>query len=1308
MKRVNIANGMYLELQKGISIQLFDESSECFSHEFYVVEELPVEILVGYPAIIGIGDLKLLSTVQENSLEKFNAANLIHTSSSQLSLHDEAVCSIQVDESTIFDVTEEEINDEIATNKVSASEKSHMIDSLFEHMENSQIEPTTIHRIKDKIKRAFPSKVWAISQEDFDSVGLFHLDGTPIINDTLYDESKESQTRLAFPAFKTSQAMGFIMKKALDELLRSGRIKRVFQPSRYAAPVFMHAVRLRPKEECDRDLLNWKTARPPSGESMEMFVCRLEKFYSFRLVYNYKSLNSVTLADPVIMDDMDLVRTICFGKRWFATLDFKSFFNQIRNSKETAFKSTFITPFGCFEPVFANFGPMNIPSLATRILDELCQGLDKATFKRIDDILVAAETIEELCDVLCIIGERVQKMNGRLNLKKVQMFRNEIVFCNRVITSDGIRLTSKDIQKIRLAALPSNRKELQSALGLIAWCKDFIPHLADHEFSLTELLKVEKFEFSEKHRKSFETCKYLISNHPLLSHPDPEAEWVLITDASPFGLASILSQRKYDKFLGIIGFYSRKWTEAERNYSQHEKELVSVVCSCTHFLYWLEYRPFTVLVDARSLLPLELGLGKKRKFARHHAVLDRLTFSMKAIPGCKNPADYGTRFSDDMYPELNLEEDKMTSFYEEGLLKYFRNDLKQCVLSQSRNIEPPQNLVSLSLTDGNVHSTISQMNCGLVPQKCDVIKCSHDVFIACPECLMFLCDTHQNSKCVDDHFDLELILNDPEYLEWFIDAPRCSDKERSGSDSYLKRSKGSNTDIHNSHAALEKYLSEPKTAEQSLIFNEKDEISNDPIANPRPSENCSFKRLFQYLQNPSRYRGQKLSPLERKIAKRLKIVDDELVWSDGRYFPSEIDRIRLLREAHGDDHKQARLMSRFIYIEKQSTWPGLLNSCNMFLKGCSECVKSQRFNSVKVQGVMSPAFSPGIWAVDFVERIVLPDGDVVNVVVFTEEFSKKRVGEVVLTKEPLLAFGHFLRLIMMFPDVYMVKADKAFDCWEPFLYEFDIEYSPTLANESQGNAIAENSNLQLFVQLERMQPKNVNDLIAKLPLALKILNSTPLKSLGGRSPDEVFFGLPSRQVSKLDLPRDNKYDAEVYHNLEQFRLSMLESVFQTIGRNRIEPSTAPVLYSEGSLVMAWKARQTKRPHLEFRNEGPYKVVKQKGWKVELQRDDVKLEAHLNHIYPYIPSTDIKECPTLRNADATHTGKPRVELNELNDSEICPSSSAISRQDMHLQQRELGPYENLNELSTADREAIKRVVANDARDRRAELRRLRSR
>jgi len=77
-------------------------------------------------------------------------------------------------------------------------------------------------------------------------------------------------------------------------------------------------------------------------------------------------------------------------------LEYKAFFNQICNSIEESIKATFITPFGCYRPEFANFGPMNIPSLATRILGELCEGLETFTFRRVDDILIAAETIEQL------------------------------------------------------------------------------------------------------------------------------------------------------------------------------------------------------------------------------------------------------------------------------------------------------------------------------------------------------------------------------------------------------------------------------------------------------------------------------------------------------------------------------------------------------------------------------------------------------------------------------------------------------------------------------------------------------------------------------------------------------------------------------------------------------------------------------------------------------------------------------------------------------------------------------------------------
>jgi len=140
---------------------------------------------------------------------------------------------------------------------------SALINKLCDSLDELKLDPRKFMKIKSDISRAVSPYIWTILQADFDNIG----------------ESKEATTRLAFPAFKAIRAMSFVMKKALDELLSSGRIVRVREPSRYAGPVFIHAVRIHPKEVCDKDLLNWKKSEPSVQESMEKFVSRLEKFY---------------------------------------------------------------------------------------------------------------------------------------------------------------------------------------------------------------------------------------------------------------------------------------------------------------------------------------------------------------------------------------------------------------------------------------------------------------------------------------------------------------------------------------------------------------------------------------------------------------------------------------------------------------------------------------------------------------------------------------------------------------------------------------------------------------------------------------------------------------------------------------------------------------------------------------------------------------------------------------------------------------------------------------------------------------------
>jgi len=48
---------------------------------------------------------------------------------------------------------------------------------------------------------------------------------------------------------------------------------------------------------------------------------------------------------------------------------------------------------------------------------------------------------------------------------------------------------------------------------------------------------------------------------------------------------------------------------------------------------------------------------------------------------------------------------------------------------------------------------------GLTPEKCNVANCSEDVFIACPDCFVFLCYQHRESRCTD-HLDYKNSLQE--------------------------------------------------------------------------------------------------------------------------------------------------------------------------------------------------------------------------------------------------------------------------------------------------------------------------------------------------------------------------------------------------------------------------------------------------------------------------------------------------------------------------------------------------------------------
>jgi hypothetical protein len=95
----------------------------------------------------------------------------------------------------------------------------------------------------------------------------------------------------------------------------------------------------------------------------------------------------------------------------------------------------------------------------------------------------------------------------------------------------------------------------------------------------------------------------------VLVHYDPKRTVGLACDASSVGIGAVLFHRDTDGTERPIAYASKTLTQAERNYSQIEREALSIIFGVKKFHQYLFGRPFKLVIDHKSLLAI---LGPQR------------------------------------------------------------------------------------------------------------------------------------------------------------------------------------------------------------------------------------------------------------------------------------------------------------------------------------------------------------------------------------------------------------------------------------------------------------------------------------------------------------------------------------------------------------------------------------------------------------------------------------------------------------------------------------------------------------------------
>jgi hypothetical protein len=98
------------------------------------------------------------------------------------------------------------------------------------------------------------------------------------------------------------------------------------------------------------------------------------------------------------------------------------------------------------------------------------------------------------------------------------------------------------------------------------------------------------WHWEEQQQITFETLRDRMCNIPVLQQPDFTEPFIVLTDASAYGLGAILSQEgeinpqkpmKKPK-LHPIAYYSATFTATERGYDIYERELLAIIKAITH------------------------------------------------------------------------------------------------------------------------------------------------------------------------------------------------------------------------------------------------------------------------------------------------------------------------------------------------------------------------------------------------------------------------------------------------------------------------------------------------------------------------------------------------------------------------------------------------------------------------------------------------------------------------------------------------------------------------------------------------------
>ena len=387
------------------------------------------------------------------------------------------------------------------------------------------------------------------------------------------------------------------------------------------------------------------------------------------------------------------------GKKYISSYDIFAAFWQISLDESCRDHLAFTFEGKMYRPKRVMYGAKWGVSALNMCLDKLFDiSFDGKLVKYVDDLCLTSETFEQHLSDTYDVLRKILESGMTLNIDKAQVVAEKLKFLGHYVNSEYVESDPDNVTSLLNIRPPTNVKELKSLLGALQWHNSIIPSFAVICKCMFDLLKSgKKWKWGKEHEESLNTVKTLIAQQVRLFHPRLDLPFIIETDASIQGIASVLYQ-EVDGKKQVVAYASRVLRKHELNYTISELELLSIVWSLQKWETYVKGTKCLIRTDHKSLIYIQHMYNSNSRLMRWALYLQQFCLEYEYIPGKSNVlSDYLSRH----FPE------KEPMIVNTNFLKSVPNDLMNITVDQwkqeqRKDYELLEIIQYLELNDFNV------------------------------------------------------------------------------------------------------------------------------------------------------------------------------------------------------------------------------------------------------------------------------------------------------------------------------------------------------------------------------------------------------------------------------------------------------------------------------------------------------------------------------------------------------------------------------------------------------------------------------